>query len=166
MFQCQANVVEPFEERGSLVGRDCECADVTTGAPDLFGLKIDGERFAAVHGMYPGDQFVHVLVRESNGENSIFKAVLPKNIGMAARNDRTYAESSHGPGGVLARAAAPKVTAGNQYTRLPALRLLQHEVGIRAAVRAPAQIGEQPLGKVRVHAAEPGGGNDLIGIDV
>ena len=105
--------------------------------------------------------------RDLHRQDAVLEAVVVENVAERGRDHAGDAEILERPGRVLARGAAAEIVVGDQDLRLAVGRLVEHEIGILAAVVAVAPLGEQAL-------AEPGAldrlqillGDDHVGVDI
>ncbi len=104
---------------------------------------------------------------DADRQHAVLEAVVVENIAERGRDHAADAEIHQRPGRVLARRAAAEIVAGDQDLGFAIGRLVEHEVGVLAAVVLVAHLGEQAL-------AQPGAldrlqvllGDDHVGVDI
>jgi hypothetical protein len=99
-------------------------------------------------------------------EQAVLQAVLAIDVGEAPRDDDADIVGQHSPYRGLARRAGAEIVAGDQDAGLSELRLVEHEIGILAAIVAPPRAHEQQRPVVRLELAHRLHRCDLVGVDV
>src|SRR5208282_3714282 len=162
----QADVVETVEQTVLAVCVDLELHDAAVGSADFLLREIDREcGVGAALGIV--EQLLQDLRRDLHRQNAVLETVVVKNIAERGRDHARDAEILERPGRVLARRAAAEIAASDQDLCLAISRLVEHKIGVLAAVVAVALFGEQSL-------AKPGAldgfqillGDDHVGVDV
>src|SRR6516164_3125259 len=166
VLEGEPDVVEAFEQTHTVGGRDIEGDIRPAGTADALGSKIDRERRRAVDRNHAIRERGGVARFEHDREQPVLQAVLAINVGKASRDDDTDIIREHSPHRRLARGAGAEIVAGHENAGVAELRLVEHEVGILAAVIAPARAHEQQRFVVGLEAAHRLHRRDLIGIDV
>src|SRR6185312_11494370 len=121
---------------------DLELDHAAVGSADFLRLQIDrddgvGAAFGIVH------QLVDLRLRQNDRKNAVLEAVVVEDVGEARRNHALDAEVEQRPRRMLAARAAAEIRAGDQDLRLLVRRLVEHEIGIPAAVGARAHLVEE-----------------------
>src|SRR6266852_9952 len=162
----EPDVVEAVEQAVLAVRVDLELDHAAVRTADFLLREIDAERrIGAAVGVV--EQFLQILRRDLDRQHAVLEAVVVEDVAERGRDHAADAEIHERPRRVLARGAAAEIVARDQDLRLAIGRLVEHEVGILAAVVAIALLREQAR-------AEPGAldglevllGNDRVGVDV
>ena len=82
------------------------------------------------------EQLLQVLRRDLDRQHAVLEAVVVEDVAERGRDHAADAEIHQRPGRVLARGAAAEIVAGDQDLGLAIGRLVEHEVGVLAAVVA------------------------------
>ena len=113
------------------------------------GYEIDREGRGAVGGDHARRQRVGLGVGQLDRQEAVLQAVLPVDVGEAARHDAADAGCEHRPHRALARGAAAEIAAGHQDAGRAELRLVENESPDPRCHRAPARAHEQELAPSR-----------------
>src|SRR5215475_7784286 len=166
VLEGQPDVVEAFEQAHAVGGRDIEADIGAAGAGDALGSKIDRERRRAVDRYDAVRKRRRVARFEHDREQSVLQAVLAINVGKAPRDDDADVVRQHSPHRRFARGPGAEIVAGHENAGVAELRLVEHEVGILAAVITPARAHELLRLVVALEAAHRLHRRDLVGVDV
>src|SRR5690606_33020182 len=78
-------------------------------------------------------------------QDAVLEAVVVENIGEGGRDHAAYAEVEQRPWRMLAARAAAEIVAGDEDLGVAIGRLVEHEIGVFAAVLVEAHLREQAL---------------------
>src|SRR3984893_7559840 len=161
-----ADVVEAFEQAFLAVRVDVEFHYAAVGAADFLFLQVDAERrIGAALGVV--EQLFQVFRRHLDRQHAVLEAVVVENVPERGRDHAGDAEIHQRPGRVLARGAAAEIVVGDQNLRLAIGRLVEHEIGILAAVVAIALLREQALAETgALDGLQVLLGDDHVGVDI
>ena len=137
------HIVQTFEQRRPLVGRDVEAAKITGRTVDLACLEIDRERFMTVRSNHLTNQFIHRTHVQGNGQNAVLQTVLPKELGLTMADDASDAKGQQRPNCVLPRTSTAEVAAHHEDRRSSVARFLKHEIVIATSIGPLPHVREQ-----------------------
>ena len=101
------------------------------------------------------------------GSREFFSEFCLKMSAKRGADDRAEAELGERPGGVLARAAAAEIIAGEQHLSALRARLVEDEIGLGMAFGVVAPVVEELLVEALLgRGFQEARGNNLVGIDV
>src|SRR5215472_6059088 len=166
VLEGEPDVVEAFEQAHAVGGRDIEADIRPAGAADALGSQIDRERRRAVDRNHAVRERGRVARFEHDREQPVLQAVLAIDVGKAFRHDDADVVREHSPYRRLARGASAEIVAGHENAGVAELRLVEHEVGVLAAVIASACAHEQQRLVVGLEASHRLHRRDLVGVDV
>jgi len=112
-------------------------------------------------------QITMLTFRQHHREQAVLQGIAAKNVGDLARQHRAKSRIEQGPGRVLTRRTATKISPRHENLRTARARLVQHEFRIRRAISAIAPIVKREAPE----AGALGGGeksrrDDAVRIDV
>src|SRR5574337_956750 len=130
--QRETDVVEAAQQAVFAERRDFERELGAVGLDHALALQVDrqpvaGERRDLV------EQLRDLRFGEHDRQHAVLEAVVEEDVGIARRDQRAKAVLLQRPGRVLAARPAAEVLAREQDRRALVARLVQHEVGVRAA---------------------------------
>src|SRR5262245_26176092 len=162
----EPDVIQSVEQAALAMRIDVELHHAAVRSADLLVFEIDGERRIGA-ALRIIEQLVEILGRDPDGQNAVLEAVVVENVAELGGDHAADAEIEQCPGRMLAARAAAEIVAGDEDFGVAVGRLVEHEVGILAAVLAIAQLREQA-------GAEAGAldrlevllGDDHVGVDI
>src|ERR1700716_4284 len=166
MLEREGDIVEAFEQAHAIGGGNVEGDIGTAGTADALTLEIDGEWRRAVHRSDASLECIRFRRSQHDRQKAVLQAVLAIDIGEASRHDDADIIGQHSPYRSLARGARAEIVTGDQNAGLPELRLVEHEIGVLAAVVPPPRAHEQQRLVVRLELAHRLHRRDLVGVDV
>src|SRR5690606_15275010 len=116
---------------------------------------------------HPLQQLVYLRGRQSYQQQAIIQGVEEEDLAEAGRDDRANAELLQPPHSMLAARPAAEVRAGHQHACPGIGRLVQHEIGARAAGFVEAQVVQQATVEAGFgDDAQELHGHDLVGVQI
>ena len=112
MLQGEANIVQSFQQTVALKFTNFEGSRKTMVVGNCLVLKIHGEAILAL--VCATHQLTHIFSLQLHRQQTIFHAIVGKDVGKRWRDDRAKAVIGQRPGGVFARGTATEIFSGDQ----------------------------------------------------
>ena len=116
MLQSQRNIVQPLQQELSAVFFQVERVLQAIIVLDRLVFQIDMQPVSFMLGCAL-EQLFHLFLRQRDGQNAVFEAVVVKNVGKGRGDDHPKSVIQNGPGRVFPGGAATEVVAGDQDGR-------------------------------------------------
>src|SRR6185437_5120488 len=142
LLLCQTDIVEAVEHAVFAKRVDLELDHAAVRPVDFLLLQIDRERgVGAALGVV--EQLLQIVGADSDRQHAVLETVVVEDVTERGRYHAADAKIHQRPGCVLARGAATEIVTGDKDFRLAISRLVEHEIGVLAAVILVAHLGEQ-----------------------
>jgi hypothetical protein len=160
--QRHCDIVEAFQQGGTLARVDLEDDLRAVRTCDRPGIKVDFERGLTVDGQNLLFKGLTIGGRKHDRQHAVLDQALAIHLGKTAGDDATHAMGGKRPNGSLARAAATEIGSSDKDRRAMKARPVEHEglVGINAPARKQRRLIVRLQGTQELHRC------DLIGVDV
>ena len=138
-FQSQTDIIQPVDQAMFAMLIDVKGDHLTIGCLNALVFEIDHHaRIAAFLGVF--HQQLQLIFGHNHRQDTIFEAIVVKDICKAGRDHAADAEIQQGPRRMLARRAAPKVVAGDQNIDTFIGIFVEHEIWIVRSVQIVAHL--------------------------